>query len=112
MGFWTFLHHLVEFAATAVGTALPLALGVSIRFQGAWPALVWRRLFVAWALLTAAGLLVLVAGLWWFGRDGKMATYAALVVAMGALGWWLRGRGAVGAAAPPTGRPARRPPGR
>jgi hypothetical protein len=23
---------------------------------------------------------VLVAGLWWFGHDGKMATYAALVV--------------------------------
>lgn len=90
MGFWTLLLHLVEFATPAVGAALPLAVGVSIRFQGWWPLLAWRRFWLAWGWLTVAGLLALVAGLWWWGRDGKMATYAAMVVAMGTLGWWLR----------------------
>ncbi|WP_367181163.1 hypothetical protein [uncultured Ramlibacter sp.] len=35
-----------------------------------------------------AGLAVLGADLWWFGHDGKMATYAALVLVMGS-GQWL-----------------------
>ena len=33
--------------------------------------------------------LVLLAGLVFFGRDGKMATYAALVAVQGTLAWWL-----------------------
>jgi hypothetical protein len=36
-------------------------------------------------------LVVLAAGLWWFGHDGKMATYAALAVAV-ATSQWLAGR--------------------
>jgi hypothetical protein len=32
---------------------------------------------------------VLVAGLAWFGRDGRMATYVALVVVCGSAQWWL-----------------------
>jgi hypothetical protein len=35
---------------------------------------------------------VLLAGLVFFGRDGKMATYAALVLVQGTLGWWMRRR--------------------
>jgi hypothetical protein len=42
--------------------------------------------------LAGVGVAVLLAGLVYFGRDGKMATYAALVLAQGTLGWWLRGR--------------------
>ena len=38
-----------------------------------------------------AGVVVLVAGLALFGRDGRMLTYAALVLAQGSLAWWLRG---------------------
>jgi hypothetical protein len=34
---------------------------------------------------------VLLAGLVFFGRDGKMATYAALVLAQGTLAWRFRG---------------------
>jgi hypothetical protein len=34
---------------------------------------------------------VLASGLWWFGRDGKMATYTALVIAV-ATCQWLSGR--------------------
>ena len=42
-------------------------------------------------LTIAAGLVALGAGLWWFGRDGKMATYAVLVVAV-ATAQWVVGR--------------------
>jgi hypothetical protein len=38
------------------------------------------------------GALVLLAGLWWFGRDAKMATYTALVLVM-ALCQWVLSRG-------------------
>ena len=43
------------------------------------------------AALIAAGVVVLVAGLVVFGRDGRMLTYAALVLVQGSLAWWLRG---------------------
>jgi hypothetical protein len=36
---------------------------------------------------SAAGIVVLVAGLWLFGRDGKMSTYAAMVVACATTQW-------------------------
>jgi hypothetical protein len=44
----------------------------------------WLRLAL-WAAL--AGMVVLLGGLVVFGRDGKMATYAALVVATAAALW-------------------------
>jgi hypothetical protein len=34
-----------------------------------------------------AGLAALAAGLWYFGRDGKMAAYAALVLAVASAQW-------------------------
>ena len=46
-------------------------------------------LWVQVAVIFAAGLVVLLAGLAWFGRDGRMATYAALVVVCGSAQWWL-----------------------
>jgi hypothetical protein len=39
------------------------------------------------ALVFAGSAAVLAAGLWWFGRDGKMATYAAMVAAAATLQW-------------------------
>jgi hypothetical protein len=54
----------------------------------------WRRQLaaVAWwklaAWASAACLLVLVAGLLITGRDGEMATYAAMLVACAATLWW------------------------
>jgi hypothetical protein len=38
------------------------------------------------------GSAVLLCGLWWFGRDGKMQTYAALALAV-ASSQWLLARG-------------------
>ena len=43
------------------------------------------------AINSAVGVLVLLVGLWFFGRDGKMATYAALVTLV-ALSQWATGR--------------------
>ena len=49
----------------------------------------WSRL-AAWAVAGSA--VALLAGLVWTGRDGKMATYAALVAVV-ATTQWLAGRG-------------------
>ncbi len=86
---WTgALFHLGNFVAPSAWVALVLVLGV--RFLGA------RRGFGLWrsfALLWMAGLAVCLLGLWWFERDGKMATYAAMVAVMGSGAWVLqRGR--------------------
>ena len=84
-----FALHLLGFAAPAlavavlVGAAAPLVLPAAVRGPG-WLA---RTL-----INTAAGIAVLAAGLWWFGRDGKMATYAALVVVVATV-QWLAARG-------------------
>jgi hypothetical protein len=80
-----FLGHVVAFIAPAVVVALLL-----------WAGLRWRRAArlgkgAQLAALLTAGVVVLVAGLVLFGRDGRMLTYAALVLAQGSLAWWLRG---------------------
>ena len=43
-------------------------------------------------MLVVAGVVVLLAGLVFFERDGKIATYAALVAVQGTLAWWLHRR--------------------
>ena len=40
------------------------------------------------AINSVAGLLALLLGLWFFGRDGKMASYAALVLACASSQWF------------------------
>ncbi|MGH6625622.1 MAG: hypothetical protein ACRECD_03590, partial [Burkholderiaceae bacterium] len=52
-------------------------------------ATVWWMQF---AINFVAGCAVLLAGLWWLGRDGKMSTYAVLV-AVCATSQWLLLRG-------------------
>lgn len=80
------LVHLLAFVAPALGVALVLWLGLQLR---------QARRFGRGAqlgLMVAGGVLVLLAGLIAFGRDGRMATYAALVLVQGSLAWWIRGR--------------------
>jgi len=80
------LWHLLNFFAPAVGVALASAL------LAKW---IWRRelsgvpgpRLVLWS--AAAGTAALVGGLAVFGRDGKMATYAALVAAVALTLWWV-----------------------
>ena len=63
-----------------------VAPAVFVAFLVAWVGL-WqgrsvslRNLLWQTALLAVANVAVLVSGLIWFGRDGKMATYALMIV--------------------------------
>lgn len=88
MTFFSAIFHLLGLLAPALGLAVLL-----------WLALLWRRerrssdgmpgRQLGWLLLV--GVAVLLAGLAYFGRDAKMATYAALVLAQGTLAWRFRG---------------------
>ena len=84
--------HLLNLLAPAAFVALMLVLLARLfsRFSkkkmAAAPGL-WARI----AIIFVANVAVLVAGLVLLGSDGKMATYAAMVV-VAALGQWLLGR--------------------
>ncbi|MFS2167595.1 hypothetical protein [Variovorax sp. Varisp62] len=78
------LDHLLNFVAPAAFLALVLALAG--RFLGSGRTGV-PRWWVQWALTFAVGVGVSVIGLVVFGRDGMMATYAALVAACGTVQW-------------------------
>lgn len=80
--------HLLSFVAPAFAVALAVALGARLlRLDRT----VGRPWWVPVAINFLAGTAVLGAGLWYFGRDGKMASYAALVLAV-ATSQWLAGR--------------------
>lgn len=89
MTFLALIGHLLNFIAPAIGGALLLwgmpRLWPKVR-AGRWTA---RQELLA---LCALGVAVLLAGLVVFGRDGRMLTYAALVLAQGSLVWWVRAR--------------------
>lgn len=88
MGLLGVANHLLNLAAPALFLALLLPL------LAGW---ILPRTTVRWSrtaqagMLFVAGLGVLVAGLWWWGQDGKMATYSAMVLVCASLQWWLRG---------------------
>jgi hypothetical protein len=84
MRFLDVLYHLANFAAPA------LALALLMPWAGRWVhgrSGFSPRYLVQAGVGFAVGLAVLLGGLWWFGRDGKMATYGALVLAMGTAQW-------------------------
>jgi hypothetical protein len=88
VSFFELLRHLLSFIAPALVVAVLVALAARLVLP---PTARPRSWWLAVALNTLAGTLVLAAGLWFFGRDGKMATYAALVVAVATM-QWLGGR--------------------
>ena len=83
MGPVDLLWHLLGFAAPAFFVALAVTFGARI--------VVKPRTSVRWwaqaAINFTVGVAVLGAGLWHFGVDGKMATYAALVLAIATTQW-------------------------
>jgi hypothetical protein len=81
------LWHLLNFFAPAVGVGAIASALAKLLWRRDLKAVAWRRLS-AWAI--SAGALALVAGLVVFTRDGKMTTYAAMVMAC-ALGLWWAG---------------------
>ncbi len=80
------LWHLLGLLAPALLVALLSASGwalMSLRSGGVgWR--VWRWMTAAG---TVAGAAVLLGGLWWLGRDGKMVTYLALCAAVAVSQW-------------------------
>ena len=84
--FW----HLTNFFAPALFLgAFAAALTTAIWRREIGPARVWRL----WGWASLASALVSVAGLAVFGRDGRIATYAAMVVACALALWWAGFRG-------------------
>lgn len=84
MGLLDALNHLLNFAAPAF--AMAVMLPVFARLVGSGKA-AGPAFSVQIAVNFAACLAVLLAGLWIAGRDGKMATYAAMVLVCGTTQW-------------------------
>ncbi len=85
MGPLDLLNHLLNFAAPALALGLVLAFLAPVFMKN--KALARTRTAQA-AINFVVGLLALLAGLLFFGRDGKMASYAALVLATASSQWW------------------------
>lgn len=81
MGLSDFLPHLAGFLAPAAFLALTLPLLARLLLRTG-PGFARQAVCVFLACAATLG-----AGLWWFGRDGKMATYAALALAAATAQW-------------------------
>lgn len=84
MGLLDLLLHLTGFALPALLVAPLLAL-MAMVFEPFRLAV--RAVCAQAAINVIVGVVVLMAGLSIFGRDGRMATYAALVAAMASSQW-------------------------
>lgn len=86
MGVFELINHLLNFAwpALALAVAMPLLVRWTPLGRGAAHGLTRQMLVVA-----LVNLAVLVAGLLWFGRDGKMVTYLAMAAASASTLWLL-----------------------
>jgi hypothetical protein len=84
MGPLNLTFHLMSFLAPAVAVATLVALAARVLLPRHLPGRSW---WLQSAINSIVGGLALAAGLWHFGVDGKMATYAALVVAVASCQW-------------------------
>jgi hypothetical protein len=89
MGLFDLLFQLLGFALPAIVLALlmPLAARWLVRSSAPLVLRYWKQAL----LCLAVGLLALTAGLWLFGRDGKMTSYAALVLSVATAQWLMLG---------------------
>lgn len=92
MTFYLLANHLLNFALPAAAVALLLVLTSRV-FGGVFRSN--RPVAATWwaqtAIVFAANVAVLAAGLVFFGRDGKMLTYAAMVGGAALCQWVLLG---------------------
>ena len=84
MGLLDLITHLLNFVAPAVAVGCLLALMAGL-FSKKRPGAAAR--IAQAAINSVAGMVALALALWFFGRDGKMAAYAALVVVCGTSQW-------------------------
>ncbi len=85
MDFFGGLWHLLNFFAPAAGIACIASSLAKLLWLRELKGVSWLRLACwasGWAIVAA------VAGLVLFGRDGKMATYGAMVLACATSLWW------------------------
>jgi len=80
------LWHLLNLLLPAAGLGAIAAALSKLLWRAALRGVAWRRL-AAWASVAAG--MALVAGLVLTGRDGRMATYAAMVLASAGALWWV-----------------------
>jgi len=86
MGPLDLIDHLLNFAAPAVFVGFFLALVAPwVLRAGRRP----RHLARSGLMNSVCGVCAMAAGLWFFGNDGKMASYGALLVASAASQLWL-----------------------
>jgi len=79
------LLHSLHLFLPAWGLAALLAPAL-VRWRGVGkrrPRALWARLLLGWCGLSVLGMAVLLGGLWWAGRDGRMLTYTVLVAVLG-----------------------------
>ena len=83
------LNHWLNFLAPATIVGLAVALFAPLLLRKLRPVRSWL-----WqgAFNSLAGTAAMVAGLWFFGNDGKMASYALLLVLV-ATSQWIGGKG-------------------
>lgn len=86
MGPFNLLIHLLNFAAPAFGLAALMSLFFWITHRNRPKAVKEWTLF---AINLVVGLAALTGGLWFFGRDGTMAAYGALVLGVATSQWWI-----------------------
>jgi len=85
MGVLDAIWHLLNLLAPAIGLGLIASAGAKLLWRRELAGVRWRRL-AQWACLASA--IALLAGLVISGRDGRMATYGAMVLACAAALWW------------------------
>jgi hypothetical protein len=79
------LWHLLGLFLPALATGALAAAAAKVLWRSELKACRWSRLAL-WA--AAAGSLALLAGLVGFGRDGRMLSYTAMVLACALALWW------------------------
>ena len=86
MGVWDFIVHLLNFAAPAliVASLVTVVARIVLR-KMAFPH-VWYTQF---AINLVVCMVLLLAGLWYFGRDGTIAGYTAMVLGCATSQWWM-----------------------
>ena len=87
------LWHLANLFGPAIGLGLIATALAKVLWRRDLRAVPWRSL-AQWAV--AGNALVTLAGLVLLGRDGRMATYGAMVLATTAALWWRGVRPAAG----------------
>lgn len=89
---WSFVLHLSNFLLPAVVVAALLTPFVMGWRRWGLTGARGRQCLRVWGGLSLVGVVALVLGLVLLGRDGKMLSYASLVLAMGSAAFWWRQR--------------------